>query len=324
MHFVPLEIHTDLVPKQVYDLEKINLVIYPTKKKLPETRIYRPRTITGLIIKGEKEQLTNQFIKNKVIDFIAFSSFIFPSMHSVKWVHGFDFHEVEKTIYPLEDLENYVNGNCELDIDKIHGMYKVHNFYSSCELFPHTNPNEIKFDFANLLNVFYSLEKKDKLRNQISLFSLYNISPQYLSPFYDNSNVEIGYLYTIVDSLIDEIDSDQTITKKCEKCGYEKPGRKNNKRRINDFVSKLDYRTDDAKKVIAILIEHSKIRNDFFHEAKMESNFDIINDIIEKTGSNTIPLQAEINHGGGRFAGQMGIKELVQRILIRKLSDKIL
>ena len=252
--------------------------------------------------------------------FLVFSNFIFPSYSSVRWLTDFEFIHLEDEIKPIDELEKVIEINLEHSVDKIIGMYKGHEIYTTCTLFPHLNSTEMEVDFQEQLLKFWQLESSDSLYQQISLYALTGNTASLLNPFYENSNLEISLLFTIVDSLIDEFDSDQSVIKKCENCGFEKVGRKNVKTRLKDFVSKIPLNEESQKILYKILLEHSRIRNDFFHEAKIDELNKTIDVLIKEIGNKYISLQNEIKYGQARLSGLMIIKELIQFLLIDKLK----
>lgn len=319
MHFINFDIHTDLVPNKVYDLGYVDMTVYPTMRKLPETKVYQPRTLTGVIVKGEKQALTTDAIRSRVKDFVVFSNFIFPSHHSVRWLTSHHFHDLEKLARPIGELDRFLSENLETDLEQIHGFYKSHDIYGETTLFPHQNVNEVKVNFQELLAIYSSLGKNDILRQQISLFALNGNAITLLNRFYDNSNLEISLMYSIVDSLMKE--NDQPVIKKCVNCGHETTGKKKDKHRIKDFVSKLGYNASDQDLIFRTLWEHYRVRNDFFHETKIVPLGDTIKEIVDQTGSNLISLEDELKYGQGRLSGFMIVKELVQNLLIKKLKN---
>ena len=65
MHFINLFIHTDLIPKEKYDFEELGISIYPSKNQLPKSKYCKSRTLTGLIIKGEKNNSLIKILRKK-------------------------------------------------------------------------------------------------------------------------------------------------------------------------------------------------------------------------------------------------------------------
>lgn len=327
MVYINFNLHTDLIPMKLYELNEVDLIVYPTKHKLSVLEGHISRTLTGVIIRGEESELTKGFIKKRIKEFVVFSNFIFPCYKSVKWLNAYSFHEVEKKLSPINGLQTFLQENIETDIGQIHGYLQTREIYDQCSVFPHANSLKLKINFQELFKIFYSLEDSNKLKQQISLFALNGSIISLLNPFYDNSNLEVSLMYSIIDSLIDEYDPDQSVIKECDKCGLKRTGRKGSEKRIKDFVSilgsntKFKFSKEDQELIFRILWEHFKVRNEFFHETKLVP-FGITEEkMIEITGSNSISLEDELKYGQARFFGYMIIKELVQNILIEKLTS---
>lgn len=320
MYFINLFIHTDLIPTKIYDFEELRIMLYPSNKQLPESKYYKPRTLTGLVIKGEKEEFSDKIIKEKVTKFLVFSNFIFPSQYSVRWLTEFEFINLENELKPIDELEKELEANQEILYENIIGMYRGHEIYSTCTLLPHVNRSKMKVNFQELLLKFWNLKSSDSLYQQISLFALAGNTPTLLNPFYENSNLEISLLFSIIDSLIDEFDPNQTVIKRCENCDFEKSGRKNVKSRIKDFVAMISAHKETQETLYKILYQHYLIRNDFFHEAKIVELNTAIDSLIEKIGTNYVSLENDIKNGQARLSGLIIIKEFIQFLLIDKLK----
>ena len=324
MHFINFNIHTDLVPQKLFELKSLNFIIYPSKKKIISTHNFKtiePNTFTGLIIKGEKESLTPLHIKKKLQEFLQFSNFLFPSHYSLIWAAAnrlFD-KEIEEQIQPIVQLDSYLNENLETQIENISAIYSERVDYNQWALFPHGNFN-LNVDFEKLLGKFLALEETDRLKHQISLFALNESLEQVLYSFYHNSNMTISFMYAIIDSLMNDFDNEQQVEKKCKKCGNIVLGKKTTKKRIKQFLSNIGFSGDNHKLLFKILDEHSKIRNDFFHETKIERNEDIILNKLKKKGGTQFSLEEDIKTGA-RTSGFMLIKEVCQIILIKKLEQ---
>lgn len=324
MYFINFNIHTELVPSKVYNLDKVDLIVYPSHTKLQESssKYYRPTTMTGVIIKGNKEFLTSENITKRINDFIVFSNFIFPCYVSVLWLKNYSFQELEKQLRPLEELQDFLKDNLETDITLIDSRYKDHEFYEFTSLFAHLNHRELTINFHDLLAAYCSINETNKLKHQISLFALNSGIIAILSPFYDNGNLPISLMYSIVDSLMKDHITDTKAIKVCKNCGFKTEGTKKHSILIKDFVSKLKYSDNDKQLLCRILWEHYKIRNDFFHDVTLKAYaepLDEINRILSITGREFFTLEDDIIYREARNSGYMIIKELVQFLLLEKL-----
>ena len=64
-----------------------------------------------------------------------------------------------------------------------------------------------------MINRGLNQPKDNLLRHQIELLSFINVEQQLVGKFYSNGNVEISLLYTLLDSIMDEIIGKEPVKK---------------------------------------------------------------------------------------------------------------
>lgn len=177
-----------------------------------------------------------------------------------------------------------------------------------------------------MINRGLNQPKDNLLRHQIELLSFINVEQQLVGKFYSNGNVEISLLYTLLDSIMDEIIGKEPVKKVCPNCGYETFGRKKDKVRIKEFCSiTFDNEEKSAKLFNKIIWNLYKIRNSFFHEGLNESSQEIIMEgfrkIKEETGEARMSIEEEVDYSQSRLLGKQNLKSLIGQLLIEKLLN---
>ena len=222
MYFYNFDIKTPIIPFKKYEFEKANIIIYPTNKVLEESRYAEPRTLTGFIIKGEKGELTNEYITEKIKDFLIFSNFIYPSHWGIEWFNMHFTKINDKDIMPIDELEDFLKKNYEEKThENVYGYHFNETMYEINRNFAYLPKTDLKINFKEYYYKYLSLDETDILKKQLHLFALLTNSQQLLSPFYRNSNIEISLMISLIDSLIDDAGIEKKEIKKSSNCQAE-------------------------------------------------------------------------------------------------------
>lgn len=300
---------------KVYKLNETEYLI-PVKKF---NNSYSPNTPTiNFLLIENNEEFSNNLLKKRLSDLIVFLNYIWTDSYSSRWLVNLDLQKAIKTVKESDSLKSIFDEfNSDDEIEK--GMNLL-DFQPAFYQFKDEN----KFNIVDLYNKFCQLDESDKLRQQIELYVFAISERALLGNFYSNGNLQISLLYTLVDSIMKDILPNTQKVKKCEKCGFEKNGKMNDRERIKEF-SGIIFKDDDfsANELNRILIKHYQIRNNFFHEGRKENTTEILNlgfkSLYQEKGRSEMSLEEEIDFSEGRLMGMITVRNVIGQILIEKL-----
>ena len=322
MKFVNILINTDLVPKKIYHYKKLRIIIYPSTIVFPASGHSEKQNGTGLIIYAKNRELTKDYIRTHLKKFYMFFQFLHHSSSFFVWYVNTNLLELAKDVFEYKSLNNFLKENAAKEYSKISGIYKHNNIYDNFGFFVHGNMYNAKIPTEEYLQKFMRLSESDKLYNQINLFSIIDAFQFPLNRLYSNDGVKISLLFTIIDSLFDDLHIKEESEKKCPNCGFPSKRKITMKEKLKQFSKGLsEFKENDQKLLLKILWKHYQTRNKVYHEAGIFDSSNEAQQIIKKLGGDYISLIDEVNHSeSASLSGYMVMKEIVQIQLLKKLA----
>lgn len=317
MEYFKTEIPSLFLPDKVCSWDNHGLVVFPSNKNKGGTRIILDNTLTTVIIFAEKT-LTREQIVSMLRKYVTFLVFFGNDYYSARWlVHQF-WGDVEKGIKKCKNLKRVISGNTEKKLRRPKLVY--HNFEATPVAFREDN----LFNFKDLADKYFSLNDRDKLKEQIDLMAFTWARPGLLSNLYDNVNLDISFTYTLMDSIIKESGITETDTKRCSNCGHETRGKKGDRKRINDYVDTLGLGERRTTLYKSIILNIYTIRNAFFHEGtsvtiQQNTRRAMTVNSIEQTATT---IEDEAQHGQSRLLGVFNLRIFLTAILISNLENR--
>ncbi|WP_127846183.1 hypothetical protein [Psychroflexus aestuariivivens] len=322
MKYLKINIPSYVLPETKYTLDK-GVYIFPSNINQPSKII--DKVYLSLIITDESLFLINSDnLKICVSSFIVFLNFITYSVHSAIWLQTVNFKVLYKEVSEADSLNEIVENYMEFEKSQINYFY--HNFnYLALQIGTQKSDSDDYANFVYLYRKYINLDYKDPLKDKIDLLSFTSVQPNLTNNYYDNQNVEISLVYTILDSIIKDYLKDNQTVKKCENCGFKKIGRKNDKTRISEFIDLLEI--EDPKLWKSILMNLYRIRNEFFHEGKIDN----LNENIDKafkeklndTKESGLTIKEEVKYNQSRLLGLLKVKMMIRKILIESLKKQV-
>jgi hypothetical protein len=322
MRFLKIEIPSYILPKERYKLNDGIYVFSSESNKKEETIDFYGINLT-LIFTEESGILDDtKAINQQVKAFILFLNFISYSPQSAIWLQSVNSKELYKQIESLDKLESIFEKYEEKEKTQLSQFYCDYQNLALQINLPR-DEYQIYENFITLFRKYIELKDSNTLKQRIDLLSFTSVQSLLTNKFYDNQNIEIGMVYTLVDSIIKETISKEAVVKKCEECGFEKKGKKRDKARIKEYVQSLN--SDNSELWEKIIMNLYKIRNEFFHEGKASTFNETSKQAFDKkfkdSGNRIIFLEEEVVYNESSFLGLINIKMLVREKLIENLKN---
>lgn len=321
MRIYEFDVPLHIMPIEPYWMADQKMVIFPTDNPLPESDYWGPREATRILLYETK----SDNVKKKITDLVIVLNFLNRNFKLLQWMFdkALSGKHLERSEKEIENLKSYVKQEYQKPDKEPDWYYKVD--YGSFPLYELT-PKPTRVDFGECFRNYVQLSSEDpkqkRIRELVDFFSYSNLSQMVMYKVYDNSNLQVSNSFMIIESLVLMDIKDQSGFKACPNCGdTKKAGRP-----IMDMVAEfIDSRIKDKKMqsiVLTILKKHYRTRNRFLHAAKYDRSIDLINHIIEKTGSNHIRLEDEIKYAGASDMGLAAINVFIRIELLDRLGYK--
>lgn len=302
------------MPSEPYWIQDVGLVILPTNIPVPPSEYYKPKTSTKIIL----FDFDPKSVKKILTDLVIFLNFLNQNYILFTWIYERSFSDLSKYKRTISDLKKYVNENSEKQ-----NWYQTIDFdkYPLLEMTP--DPSKVNFRnlFTKYSNLSPNIPTESNLKALIDFFAYSYINKMVMSKIYNNSNLQVSNSFILVEYFIKQEIKERYRLKKCSLCKGEVRGAKKMKQLIIEYVKTKTNDNETQKVFIAILKEHYKIRNDFFHEAKFDPAHEKVNKMIEKLGRTTFSLSDEIEHAGASEMGLDIINNFLRQELIQKLDQ---
>jgi len=318
MKYFKIDYPTYVLPKEKYFLTD-DICIFNSKKSSDKKSVSPENTFASLLIFGDSSLIDNRFIHNRIKQFIVFLNFIINDGSSAKWLLGFSFLDIR--IEETKSFEILIEENEQNE--KIKPMDIYYDFNKFPLPYHLRYGSEVYIDFIGLFKKYIDLKPEDSLKHKIELCSFSWTIKSVISSFYDNDNLDISLTYILVDSIIDEYIENKIIIKRCEKCGFEKKSKKNDRIRIKEFSEALSKK--EANILNQIIWNIYTIRNEFIHEGKKPFKDEISSEWFKKakeeTGKEMLNLYDEAKYNRSRGIGLLNLKIIIKELLIERLSS---
>lgn len=299
-YYVQYNTETKFNLSKSYFLDDGEVIIYPVGKNLNSNWGYY---IGWLFYSNAKP--SKEIVSKKLHDWIIALNFVYPDQLSLKWLLGHpivDFKGDNKKSNVINDI---IRDNIVILIENVCNLSTLPLSYQKRNV-----------NFIDVYKKYSSLDEKDPLKEQIDLFVLCSNNEFLLNPIYDNQNLGISLLFTIIETIIEE-----TLPKspplKCDKCRQDIKEGLNTK--IRKFVQSSNFRPEDKSLIEKLIIAHASIRHSFFHSAKTSKLTDSISRELREAGKTSFTPEEDIKLTKGRLGGFIFLKGIVQDILLRKL-----
>jgi len=315
MRILEFDLPSFIMPTNPYWIRELSIVLVPTGIQFPITDLWRPKTATKAIF----YDWANQDVKKILCDFVVFSNLIHQNHPLFEWYYNKTFSSLAKNEQTIDDLEEYISS-----------CFEQQNWYLSVDyddypLLERANqPTKINFRdyFIPYTNIKSSDQNQTKIKRLIEFYAYDSISQMIVDRIYSNSNLHISNYFVLLEALVNMEIKNIDDYEVCPHC----KGRIRKKRNMLHLVGEYFKLINDNPEVhdilMAIAKEHYKSRNQFFHDAKFESENDKIEKLIKEIGRKQFNYDEEIKHAGASLRGFYIMKSIIRQELLKKLKEQ--
>lgn len=276
----------------------------------------------GVILYGNSKKLTPEYIQSRLRETITLIAAAFPQSEGYKWLSDrwLFIHQAPQRLIAKDDPVEYAWSRCRQVEPRNQGVQMVVDFNES--MIPTVVKTSWKIDLNSALNMFLYLGNNDELKNLIELFAFATSSPTLLGHAYPNQNLQLSFLWTIVDTLMPSGKFKRPLD--CPSCGHKfsEDISMPTKKRIENFVPTLPLNDGDIDLMITFLRKlNSRIRSPFFHGAKRTTTADATSKLVNKLGKNNFTFKEDIEHADGRIGGTAILEAILRRLLFERLNS---
>ena len=312
MEYIVFHIPSLIIPEKEYRIDELGIIFFPSKVK--SKAINNSFSSLGIMIFNEELKL--KYVQNFLTDIVSFLSICQPDFYSYRWLsqHRFNKPDFEKMVLKCKTPNDILP---EL-VEKKPNCFELKDYSSFT--YSHDNFKTV-INIADQFNKFRRLKNNDRLKNLFKLFSFIRNCDPLVAKVYNNGNLKISLMFTILDEIIPKKEVDKEIKcNHCETIHIEKRQPKM-KDRINQFVSELSVEQKENDLLKKILNHMCNIRNDFFHEAIFDTTIEKINKLSKITGRHHFTIDDEVEYIEGRLSGILWVEHIMRIILFNKLSE---
>lgn len=311
MEYIFYNIPSFIIPKKAFRIDEIGIIYFPSKVK---NGVANSFSSLGVVI-FNKDLIYKNTI-SLLEDSIKFLSICQPDFHSYRWLSQQNYNQSEfdkkkRNCTSINDvILEYIDKKPKgIDLKDFSAFtYSIDNFQEA-------------FNILELFKAYRVIENGDSLKNMVNLFSFARNCDPFISRVYNNQNLKISLMFTILDEIMPNEEIDKKV--KCVYCNkvHVEKGKLKTKNRIKRFVSDLQLDTNNKALLFAVINHMYCIRNDFFHEGLYESLNDKIKKLSNATGRKNFTLKDELKHIEGRFSGILWVEHIIRAILFQMLSE---
>lgn len=234
-------------------------------------------------IKDFKKNIANTQVKK----FLEFFSFLTDDVFPIK-----EFEKLEKKYEFFDNfkiVENFLEKNKTKKIRETETSLKINKNFSI-----YYSPSSGKFKREMDLSFAWStfLEKKEKYRNQVSLYCSFFSGPRMISfQVFDNDTYRIFSYIAIIEGILFNGVQNNTCKVNCNECNKEISHNINSTKDIwEQKLSKKLFFKDNQKYIDLIINCHKNIRHPFAHSGKLIQKNIIDNFLSYGSYSRSIPI----------------------------------
>lgn len=322
MTFAVIDFHipSRLLPTKAYHLESASLFLFPSTTVCTLMQQFCNLPSLGIVLYGEKDFLSSEVLNCKLNDILTLLGMTMPDSHGFNWLQNqwLDICHAERRILSVEDPAKFVAQRTAHVNRNLQGIQLILDFESL--LVPHIIQIETIVNLCSALSEFMKLPQGDRLKEQIRLFTFALCSTTLLSCIYNNDNLKLSLLWTVLDSQMPDVKVEEFS--ECPHCGAEILRRvSKDSERINDFLKQFALDQNDRLLVRDFLYKKlRRSRNRFFHGGRFDAIIDKANTLDKTIGKPMFTFLEDIERAEGRFSGVHVLEFLLQRIFFAELG----
>lgn len=316
MKYLFFSIPSNVIPEKVYHLEGYNFIILASDRIETRFPTIETKSKLGLIYYRVEGDFQPEHVKEELRLFSSFFSLFHQGHLMFRWLLTLPdnfFNRINERVFETK-----------MDILKLARSFHINKpgtLIYNFEEYPYPFRGEVTINFIELYGKYRSIERPSSLVDKIDLYS-YAINKYREHNVYDNSNLEISLVYSIMEKFIKESIRDQreekiilegttTITIMKDKgMGI----------LIDEYVDKIISEPDSNEYLKELLRKLKKIRNTFYHGLRVLPDRISSRMAFEKRGEDHITRRDDLELGEGRLMGIQNLRMLLFSIIINELE----
>jgi hypothetical protein len=317
MYFIDFHIPARLLPLEPIHLPEHHLHLFQSTTSCILMQQFEGPSL-GLLLYGEKGQLTAERVGSVLADVITLAGCTLPENQAHAWLNDqwLNISRIDSLLKSGDPHGTYLSAASQTARRAKIGIQVVGDFRNlPLPMFPSPAP---KINFAAALGAYLSLPIDALLKQKIQLFHTATSLSLILGRTYRNQNLGLSLLLTLLESTLPHGRTSLKAT-----CGHESNKTRDMSiaQRLDKYVQTLDW--SDANK--ATFSETCKqlfrqARNPFYHVGTVATEMDVVDELIAKLGRTSFTLADELEHGVPRAAGARLLENHLRLTLFSQLQ----